>query len=804
MMNGLSTHDFDTTKAVILTPKKKVVRKPRKKVEMSVPEPKVFTIRDENRFRLDGEFVASYIGTQPAWGYGVLSYVTYKRTYARPVSIAQLASQYQRYLGLDEASAMQMAAGSKQVTEEYWQTLTRVVEGISSTIKQQVVDTNQPWSDEEEQHHAQEMFRRMWAFKFTPPGRGLWFMGSEAMELKGGAALNNCGFTSTENIHHSFSEPFCVLMDYSMLGVGMGFDLLGAGGVTLQEPAISLAPFIVPDTREGWIECVRMTLNAFVGQGTLPRVWDYSLIRKEGLPLRTFGGTASGYKPLEQLLTVMHKMLSASIGKPITGTLITDLMNLIGKCVVAGNVRRSSEIALGDPNDPEFIGMKDNSSLIELFSAQTQIAEKDAKWARLQRRVTRLSSQRYAKNLSVLSSEYAVIQDKIDRLRAKQKKVAAINPEWVQVQEGIENHPLMTHRWASNNTAMCPIGQDYVPLAKSTERNGEPGYAWPEIFRQYGRLIDPPNWKDRHAKGLNPCGEQTLFDMELCCLVETYPTQHETLEDFLMTLKYAYRYAKAVTLIPTHNKRTNAVMVRNRRIGTSMAGIIEMYCKLGLKECINWWDTGYKHIQQWDAEYSNWMGVNLSIKTTSIKPGGTTPLMVGCEGGMKAPTSAYNMRTIRIDHISPLLPALREAGYRIEKDRTTPRTMVVYFPVKNKEGVRTGEQISLWEQALIFTNLQKYWADNMVSATLTFQAHEAKDIANVLAAYEGQWKCVSFLPLSNHGFLQAPYIPCTEEEYLTYASSLKPLSLDGLVVGHDTDDKYCSGGICEVKPAASA
>jgi len=50
------------------------------------------------------------------------------------------------------------------------------------------------------------------------------------------------------------------------------------------------------------------------------------------------------------------------------------------------------------------------------------------------------------------------------------------------------------------------------------------------------------------AQGGNPCLEQTLETYELCCLVETFPNNHENLEEYLDTLKHAYLYAKTVTL----------------------------------------------------------------------------------------------------------------------------------------------------------------------------------------------------------------------------------------------------------------
>lgn len=733
---------------------------------------KVFTIQPEFKFKLEAKFLKKFQGQQPNWGYGALSYVTFLRTYSRRLG------------------------NGKQ--EEYWQTCKRVVEGISSIIKQRVSMSGQAWDDAEEQHHAQEMFQRMWDFKFTPPGRGLWFMGTEAMELKGGGALNNCGFVSTENVDKDFAEPFCALMDFSMLGVGMGFDTLGAGKITIERPLTNSDKHEVPDTREGWIACVRRILRAYVGLDSLPQNWDFSKIRKEGLPLKTFGGTSSGYGPLEELINTLQTILNPLIGKTITSTVITDIMNLIGRCVVAGNVRRSSEIALGDPSDEEFVGLKDPTLLNEIRMKQAQILSDTVDWDIYEVQVQKLRKQQ--KKLSVLSREYANLQTKIDVFIKFQKEIAKTIPEWNELEAKAAKHPLMTYRWASNNTVLCSTRQDYSKLAPQTAMNGEPGYGWMDIIRAYGRLADPPNWADREAKGFNPCGEQTLHDRELCCLVETYPTKHDSLEDFLTTLKYAYRYAKAVTLVPTHDKNTNSVMVRNRRIGTSMAGIIEMYCKLGIRECIRWWEAGFREIVRLDDTYSKWLDVHPSIKHTSIKPGGTVPLLVGVEGGMKAPTAKYYMRTIRIGSSSKLAKQLKNAGYRVEPDRTTPRTLVVYFPVKAPEGVRTSEEIGLWEQAMIFTALQKYWADNMVSATLTVSENEKDEIIKVLEAYEGKWKAVSFLPLFTHGFIQAPYIPCTEQEFDLANSKIKPLF--NITVEHDTDEKWCSGGICEI-PAVS-
>ena len=85
--------------------------------------------------------------------------------------------------------------------------------------------------------------------------------------------------------------------------------------------------------------------------------------------------------------------------------------------------------------------------------------------------------------------------------------------------------------------------------------------------------------KDHRVMGGNPCLEQTLESYELCCLVETFPNNHDSLEDYQRTLKYAYLYRKTVTLGRTHWSETNRVMLRNRRIGCSVSGVIQFITK---------------------------------------------------------------------------------------------------------------------------------------------------------------------------------------------------------------------------------
>ncbi|MBD3212435.1 MAG: ribonucleoside-triphosphate reductase, adenosylcobalamin-dependent [Candidatus Lokiarchaeota archaeon] len=543
-------------------------------------------------------------------------------------------------------------------------------------------------------------------------------MGTDFIARHGSMALNNCGFASTKDIDIKYSKAFEFVMDALMLGVGVGFDTRGAGKIIVKQPQEGHFTFVIPDSREGWVEALKLILEAyFIGQ-QIPQ-YDFSEIRPAGSPIRGFGGIASGPGPLKEMLEDIQKVLDKKIGKSISSVDIVDIMNLIGKCVVAGNVRRSAEIALGDPTDFDFVTCK---------------------------------------------------QDK---------------------------DKLYHHRWASNNSIFAKKGLDYSFIAEQIAVNGEPGIFWLENARSFSRMKDKPDFKDKKAAGVNPCGEQTLESFELCCLVETYPSRHISYEEFEETLKYAYLYAKSVTLINTHWKETNAVMLKNRRMGISQTGIIEAFVKHGRHRVLEWCDRGYNYLKKVDEEYSDWLCIPNSIKLTTVKPSGTVSLLPGVSSGIHYPHSRYYIRRIRVSKNSDLIKPLREAGYHIEDDKYSKNSVVVEFPVKEEHFDRGKEDVSIWEQAENAAAYQKYWSDNQVSITITFTPEEADQIEHVLECFEDKLKAVSFLPVKEHGYEQAPYEKISKEKYEEMHSRLKPLNLSS-TADRAIGEKYCDSDSCEV------
>jgi hypothetical protein len=326
-----------------------------------------------------------------------------------------------------------------------------------------------------------------------------------------------------------------------------------------------------------------------------------------------------------------------------------------------------------------------------------------------------------------------------------------------------------------------------------------------DMSRKYGRLIDPPNNKDWRVSGYNPCAEQSLESYECCTLVETYLNRHESLEDYKRTLKFAYLYAKTVTLLPTHWEKTNAIMQRNRRIGASMSGIANFADNHGIPKLREWMDEGYEVIKRYDNIYSEWFGIRESIKMTTVKPSGTVSILAGESPGVHwTPGGKYFNRAIRFANDDPMLPLFRMANYRVEPASESPdTTSVVFFPIKS-DAKRAERDVTIFEKMALASVAQRYWSDNSVSVTISFDSEtEQKYVGTVLHMYDGQLKTVSFLPSGNFTYPQMPYTQITEEEYREDGENkLFPIDFSGVYAGMAADaigENYCSTDSCEIK-----
>lgn len=260
--------------------------------------------------------------------WSTVGYLTYKRTYARPVS-------------------------NTDRTEEFEETIERVIAACRNQL-------NVGFTVEEE-FRLREYFLKL---KCSVAGRFLWQLGTHTVDRIGLASLQNCAFTIVD----SPIRPFCWAMDMLALGSGVGYNIQNKYINKL--PTVKEwfkaptrvdnggADFIIPDSREGWVKFLGKTLKAaFLSETDEKGSFTYStqVIRGKGTPIKGFGGVASGPEDLCWGIGKISEILEKRRGKKIRSIDALDIMNIIGHIIVAGNVRRSAQIAIGDPDDVEYL-----------------------------------------------------------------------------------------------------------------------------------------------------------------------------------------------------------------------------------------------------------------------------------------------------------------------------------------------------------------------------------------------------------------------------------------------------------------
>jgi len=261
--------------------------------------------------------------------WGEIGYITFKRTYSRKIKEDDPNSK----------------------TEEFWQVVQRELDASDKQL-------NVGFTEEEKQRYAELRMK----LKFSTAGRFMWQLGTKTVDKLGLPSLQNCAFT----VVNGPIRPFTWCFEMLMLGSGVGYNIQKhnvyqlpklKGKIKIERKDTKDADYIVPDTREGWVKLLGKVLKAhfYGGEG-----FTYSTvcIRSKGALIKGFGGTASGPEDLCWGIGEIHRILNSRASKKLRPIDCLDIMNIIGFVVVAGNVRRSAQIALGDFDDLEFLKSK--------------------------------------------------------------------------------------------------------------------------------------------------------------------------------------------------------------------------------------------------------------------------------------------------------------------------------------------------------------------------------------------------------------------------------------------------------------
>ena len=310
--------------------------------------------------------------------------------------------------------------------------------------------------------------------------------------------------------------------------------------------------------------------------------------------------------------------------------------------------------------------------------------------------------------------------------------------------------------------------------------------------------------------GTNPCCEIALRPFQFCNLCEVNVSDIESQEDF-------NNRVKAATLIGTlqasytdfHYLRDvwRRTTEREALIGISMTGIGSgTVLGYNMKEAA-------KIVKEENERVATLIGINKAARCTTVKPAGTTSLVLGCSSGIHAWHSDYYIRRMRVGKNEAIYTYLAiNHPELLEDDYFRPHdTAIICIPQKAPEGsiLRTESPYHLLER---IKKVQMEWVKpghragsntHNVSATVSIKPDEWEGVGEWMWENRQYYNGLSVLPFDNGSYTQAPFTDCTEEVYLQMMEHLKNIDLSGVVEMDDATDQRgelaCGPLGCEIK-----
>lgn len=355
---------------------------------------------------------------------------------------------------------------------------------------------------------------------------------------------------------------------------------------------------------------------------------------------------------------------------------------------------------------------------------------------------------------------------------------------------------------ANSNNSIYADSYDEImaELWKGYDGSGEPyGLVNRKLARKFGRLGEPKN--DSSIEGFNPCAEIALADGESCNLATIFLPNVESKKQLNEISTLLYKVQKHITTMSYPYEKTTNIVQKNARLGQSVTGILQ--CS---EEQISWLDHTYKHLEEFDAQWSKEHGLPKSVRLTTVQPSGTLSLLPGVTPGIHPAYARFYTRRVRFGSSDPLVEACRKRGYKVQWDigldgREDHTRYVVDFPCKSPDGAILAAGMTAVQQLEWVRKMQAVWADNAVSVTVYYKLEELQQIKDWLSEnYDSSVKSVSFLLHANHNFPLPPYEEISEDDYskasakIDLSHPLVSTSFDGEL---QIDD--CATGACPIK-----
>jgi ribonucleoside-diphosphate reductase alpha chain len=344
--------------------------------------------------------------------------------------------------------------------------------------------------------------------------------------------------------------------------------------------------------------------------------------------------------------------------------------------------------------------------------------------------------------------------------------------------------------------------EEWLALVKS--KSGERG-----IFNRVASQKQAAKWGRRDATlnyGTNPCSEIILRDKQFCNLSEVVVRASDTKETLLEKVKLATILGTFQSTLDnfqflSHEWKTNTTA--ERLLGVSLTGIMDnkMMSNPDPKFLEEMRDVARKT----NEKYAKRLDVQVSASITCVKPSGTVSQLVDSASGIHTRHSDYYVRTIRMDKKDAIYEFLKEKGVHVEDEQYRPESTAVFsFPIKSPKGCITRNDKTALEQLELWLTYQRHWCEHKPSVTISVRDEEWLEVGAWVYKHFDEISGISFLPHSDHSYVQAPYQECTKEEF-DKLNKETPSNIDFTELVEDDDNTEgaqtmaCVGTSCEIQ-----
>jgi len=272
--------------------------------------------------------------------------------------------------------------------------------------------------------------------------------------------------------------------------------------------------------------------------------------------------------------------------------------------------------------------------------------------------------------------------------------------------------------------------------------------------------------------GTNPCSEIILRPYQFCNLSEVVLRENDTVQDVAHKVHLAsvlgtwqstltdFKYIRKIWRDNTEEERLLGVSLTGQFGHKFFSG------QEGLEKLSSVLDGLREQAVMTNIAEAEKIGIPASAAVTCVKPSGTVSQLVGVSSGMHAWHSDYYIRTVRGDKKDPITQFLKDTGIPAEDDVMKPQDTTVFsFPVKAPKHAITRDKLTAIQQLEVWLVYQRHWCEHKPSITVSVKEDEWMEVGAWVYKHFDEVSGISFLPYSEHTYVQAPYQEVTKEQY---------------------------------------